>query len=352
MLNTNLLSIILGCKREFSSLPRVDQHLASLCCQANGNALKQSRNPRAPNEECDNKSIRELTVDILLRKVANIDIARPREVRIESTAMNGPELSGAMRLNRNEMMDSWFGWAKRRTLKHPTVKPSMIAFLKYLFHRGNIKGKSKCSPHAMRILALKFGTSNVAFNGEEYWHEATIRNNGEPEFKEEDVPEEWRVKQIISQFVAELNKKKRATETMTPEDIKIKLVFLLGVDNPPLIKIPGNLDILADKLIDLDKPFHKITQDSIKTLHEASEPKYSKKIIQAISATCKRMDGEVMMEGNVNSEETNEPTVDNINFDGNEDIFMNEERDRMVAEHYESQIEDDHDYILSDENGN
>jgi hypothetical protein len=261
--------------REFASLGRVNQHLASLCCQSNGNALKKSRTPRAPNEPCDNKSIKEITVEIFLRKVSSI--APPRVVRTEIIEMNGPELSNVKRLERIAFIDKWFGWAKRRTLKHPVLKPEMIEFLKFLFRRGNVKGRSKSSPHTMRVLASKFGTSNPAFDGEEYWHEATEKSGGEPIFKEEDIPEEWRVKQLISQFVQELHKKKRVSENMAPEDIRIKLIYLLGKSNPLLNEIPGNHEVLADKLIDLGKSFHKITQADIKPLHRVSEKKYSKR---------------------------------------------------------------------------
>lgn len=324
----------------------MDQHLASLCCQSNGNALKQSSNPREPNKLYDNKSIRELAVECFLRKVENIDIAPPREVRTELTAIYGPELSDDMRLERSELGDENFGWATRRTLKHPVVKPRVIEFLRYLFLRGNIKGKSKCSPHAMRSLAAKFGTSNIAFDTEEFWHAATVQSGGEPEFKAEDIPEEWRVKQLISQFVAELHKKKRVSENMTPEDIRIKLLYLLGKGDSLVNIIPGNHDILAEKLIALDKLFHKITHDDMKKLHEASEPKYNLKCRQAISAACKNMDGEVTMEQNVDTTET---IIDNINIDGNEDTFMDDENARLVAEHYENEIEDENDNILSDD---
>jgi hypothetical protein len=225
----------------------------------------------------------------------------------------------------------------------------MIAFLKFLFRRGNVKGRSKSSPHTMRVLASKFGTSNPAFDGEEYWHEATEKSGGEFIFKEEDIPEEWRVKQLISQFVQELHKKKRVSENMAPEDIRIKLIYLLGKSNPLLNVIPGNHEVLADKLIDLGKSFHKITQTDIKPLHGVSEKKYSKKDLQGISAVCKQMDGEVTMEGNDTTEEINEPTVDNINLEGIEDAYIIEEHAIMVAEHYDNQIEDENDYILSDD---
>jgi hypothetical protein len=304
----------------------------------------------APNELYDNKSTKELTVEIFLRKVSSINIAPPRVVRTtEIKAMNGPELSSVKRLERNTMMDKWFGWAKRRSLKHPVLKPEMIAFLKFLFRRGNVKGRSKSSPHTMRMLATKFGTPNPAFDDEEYWHEATKSSGGEPIFREEDIPEEWRVKQLISQFVAESNKIKRISEIMAPEDIRIKLIYLLGKDNPLYNKIPGNHEILADKLIDVGKSFHKISQADIKPLHEVSLKKYSKKDLQSISAVCKQMDKEITIEANDNTEEINEPTIDNINLDGIEDAYIIEENARLVAEHYDNQIEDENDYILSDD---
>jgi hypothetical protein len=64
---------------------------------------------------------------------------------------------------------------------------------------------------------------------------------------------------------------------MAPEDIRIKLIYLLGKSNPLLNEIPGNHEVLADKLIDLGKSFHKITQADIKPLHRVSEKKYSKR---------------------------------------------------------------------------
>jgi hypothetical protein len=86
-------------------------------------------------------------------------------------------------LERNKIRSSWFGWGKRRTLKHPVTNSRMVAFLKWLFHRGNIKEKSKCSPFTMISLAYKFGTSNKSFDSEEYWKASLLENEGEPIFK-------------------------------------------------------------------------------------------------------------------------------------------------------------------------
>jgi hypothetical protein len=61
------------------------------------------------------------------------------------------------------------------------------------------------------------------------------------------------------------------------------------------------------------------------------------------------MDGEVTMEGNDTTEEINEPTINNINLEGIEDAYIIEEHAIMVAEHYDNQIEDENDYILSDD---
>jgi hypothetical protein len=85
----------------------------------------------------------------------------------------------------------------------------MMEFLKTLFNRGNIKGKSKSSPATMVALAKKYGTPSLAFNNEEFWAAAVIENSGMPIFKPDEIPEEWRVKQFISCFVAELKKKKK-----------------------------------------------------------------------------------------------------------------------------------------------
>ena len=50
----------------------------------------------------------------------------------------------------------------------------------------------------MRDLAIKFGTSHKVFDSDEYWSAATEESGGNPVFTAEDIPEEWRVKQLIS----------------------------------------------------------------------------------------------------------------------------------------------------------
>jgi hypothetical protein len=156
---------------------------------------------------------------------------------------------------RNEIMKRWFGWGKRLTLKHPVTNPRMVEFLKYLFLRGNKKEKSKCSPFMMITLAAKFGTSNKSFDSEDYCKAALLESGGEPIFKAEDIPEEWRVKQLISQFVNEMKKKINLSETMSPEDIRKRLLYLLGLTHtePKHEAIPYNHDVLADNLIAVEK---------------------------------------------------------------------------------------------------
>ena len=193
-----LLQLLSDCRRMFISPHRVDQHLESGCCQTNGNALSQSSNPRAPNPATDHKLIIEITIDYFLEAVKSIDIVAPQEVHYHMNEPHDPQLSNHLKLQRSEAMQRSFGWAKRRTLRHPPLLPRMIDFLKYLFHRGNLKEISKCSPYVTRDLAIKFGTSHKVFDSDEYWSAATAESGGNLVFTAEDIPEEWRVKQLIS----------------------------------------------------------------------------------------------------------------------------------------------------------
>lgn len=316
-----------GCGRVFTSLPRVDQHLESDSCQANGSALFQSRNPRAPNSSTDGKSIKQITIEYFLSTVATIDIASHKEVH-NLSQMNGPQLPDNLMMERNEVIEDWFGWGQRHTLKHPVTNPQVIEFLKWLFLRGNIKGKSKSAPFTMITLAAGFGTSNKVFDSEEYWKSAAVASGGEPIFKTEDIPEEWRVKQLISQFVAEMKKKKKKSELMTPEEKRIKLLHLLSITDPKHGPIPGDHELLADNLIGLEK-----------------------QILQAISFACKQLDAKELSQSIESAENNNigehtEEIIDNINQDGIEEAFINDEQRIMDDQQYENEIEDDNDYVL------
>jgi hypothetical protein len=161
---------------------------------------------------------------------------------------------------------------------------------------------------------------------------------------------------LISQFVSEMHKKKNITESilesMSPEEIRNRLLNLLAISDPTHSPIPPDHKILADNLIALEKMFVKITQNDIK---ESAPPgqKYKKKHLQAIGHACKQMELSQSTElvENVNELVANTEVAasDNVNSDdieNEEDKYMMNEQQRVDEQQYEDEMEDENDSSL------
>ena len=148
-------------------------------------------------------------------------------------------------------------------LKHPLLSPAIVELLTWLFNRGNIKGNSKSSPSAMISIAAMYGTESVLFVNDVFWDSAITRSSGRRIFSDAEIPEEWQVKQYISQMSTLVKAKSKAVagvEMLSPEDKLLQL-------NTYISEIPGlsvETNLLSTAILSLGVELSYIKQKDIR----------------------------------------------------------------------------------------
>ena len=239
-----------GCIRQFTCQARVDQHTMCGTHQSNGNALSQSSNPIPPTKY-DNQSVTEMAVESMLMRISSVEENRPVGHYVGSGTTNHvPSIDR-------------FGCFKRTTLKHPPLSPAIVELLTWLFNRGNMKGNSKSSPSAMISIAAMYGTESVLFVNDVFWDSAITRSSGRRIFSDAEIPEEWQVKQYISQMSTLVKAKSKAVagvEMLSPEDKLLQL-------NTYISEIPGlsvETNLLSTAILSLGVELSYIKQKDIR----------------------------------------------------------------------------------------
>ena len=234
-LSTYVLCSSAGCRRQFSSQARMAQHLLCGTHQSNGNALSQSSNPMAPTVH-NKQTIREMALDSMMQRITNVDLA----VHVVGNAVVSEVVP---RLQR-------FGSFRRITLRHPGLNPAVVELLTWLFDRGNVKGGNKCSAGAMLSVAKIYGTESAYFVRDSFWDAAIQRSSGTRIFTDAELPEEWQVKQFISQLSTIVKSKAKAlagVQMLSPER-KLSQLSTFLTEIPGL---PGDIAVLSATILGL-----------------------------------------------------------------------------------------------------
>lgn len=226
----------------------MNQHLACGTHQFNGNALSQSSAPVAPTKY-DKQTISEMAVESFLARVTAVTDEETGQYNGTGIAI-GPTV------------EDRFGWCKRTTLRHPPLSPAILELLLWLFNRGNMKGNSKCSAGAMRSVASIYGTENCMFTCDPFWDKAIEKSGGRRIFTDAEIPEEWQIKQYISQMSTIIKSKSKAVagvQLLTPEE----KIFQLRAHLSAIPNLPGDVSLLATTINDLGIELSYIKQKDI-----------------------------------------------------------------------------------------
>jgi hypothetical protein len=344
------VNFLLGCIRQFSGNNRLLQHLDCGTCQSNGNAISQSSNPIAP-QESDNKTIKEITIEIFLEKMRIVDTSIPDND--DELEMNGPLLPPEMEESRIADFIAMFGWAKRTNLSHPPMLPSFINFMTWLFHRGNEKGKSKSSAALMISHAEIYGTASRLFEGEAYWEEGIALNGGIPVFLPEQIPENWRVKGWIMEFAtkfAAMQAKKNGVKLLSPDEKNEQLMYYLkdSENEKEKIKIIGDLNKLASNIINSGVDFSEMIQKTIAPYINVDGMIYDNNQKRAIVHACGRVGrGSFIKIGENNQVNIDTNQANRVPLQGNIMTAEDEYDENDFADFNEALINDE--YELRDE---
>ena len=150
-----------GCVRQCSSEARMEQHISKGKHQSNGNATSQSTKIIEPSE-LDGQSIHQMSINSLLATVM--------ETFQNAGGIEESVLGANIALQEVEFVNipERFGWAIRRTLKHPRYALEALKFFTWIFEQGDKKGGSKCSASTMISFAREYGTDVKLFEKEAF----------------------------------------------------------------------------------------------------------------------------------------------------------------------------------------
>ena len=225
----------------------MDQHFTH---QSNGNALSQSSNPLAPTKY-NKLSVTEMAVESMLQRITSVREDSPVGHYVANGVAN------------SDLTFDRFGWSKQSTLKHPPLNPAILELLNYLFHRGNKKGNSKCSPSAMLSIAAIYGTESFLFVNDRFWDAAIEKSSGRRIFSDAEIPEEWQVKQYISQMATLVKAKSKAVagvQMLSPED----KLFQLKTHLSQVPGLPVDSALLSAAVLSLGIELSYIKQKDVK----------------------------------------------------------------------------------------
>jgi hypothetical protein len=317
-----------GCIRQFTSAARLDQHIMCGTHQSNGNALSQSSKPLAPTKY-DKLSVTEMAVESMLQRITSVGEDSPVGHYVANSVNNSDH-----NLDR-------FGWSKRSTLKHPPLNPAIVELLNYLFHRGNKKGNSKCSPSAMLSIAAIYGTESFLFVNDRFWNAAIEKSSGRRIFSDAEIPEEWQVKQYISQMATSVKAKSKAVagvQILSPEDKLIQLKMHLS----QVPRLPVDSALLSAAVLGLGIELSYIKQKDIKAkIKELGV--FSASMLRSVIDACKK----------VGKPSTNAlPTIEIAEVASEEDLQQSEEtrlQDEYDAERNNDDLDDEFPLCLDTE---
>jgi hypothetical protein len=115
----------------------------------------------------------------------------------------------------------------------------------------------------MISIAAMYGTESVLFVNDVFWDSAITRSSGRRIFSDAEIPEEWQVKQYISQMSTLVKAKSKAVagvEMLSPEDKLLQL-------NTYISEIPGlsvETNLLSTAILSLGVELSYIKQKDIR----------------------------------------------------------------------------------------
>ena len=186
-----------GCIREFSSLKRRDNHVATGKHQLNGNPHKRSSHAVVPDDK-NTLAFTPLVYNLLeeaTRTFNGVLVQQPNPRPI------GDGVVGVTRLP--------FAWAKRKKLTHPKITDRFRQFMIWCYEYGEEIGHSKISPFTVRTLAKKHGTTegHNCYPTDSYWNVGA--GGSAMTFQPSEIIEDYRIKQFFSQYGTESKKQKK-----------------------------------------------------------------------------------------------------------------------------------------------